>query len=831
MSSPAERLGDLGRRIERIVTAPETIHAPLVRLVRPVLRRVGYQPKVSVKAIRILCDALRERSRSVSAEPADLKRLVRFAVDELEASVASVERTAVVNRSVPVAHAAWLRRLYEVVARAAVAARGPGRRAALRIAASENASALLPPLAIQGTDAEPEEEDAPGESRLLGAQLGAVDHLLDAAREEREVLERRRRLLEAARQLLLETSAALPLDHEGVAGRLRAIGREITWIDRLQAAGVRPDAGLLHQARSAMSRGERQRLFAILSAMDSFAVASGDLETVERTERAIHNLDPQNRARDSEAIAASVERSGSEVFGREIQEAVARGYEEGRTNVSAIGNKFVEGLLAKYLAPGAERATLSASLAVDGCFEVGGVLSPVRVKEEQIRLEEVPFPTEKLVLVPARGPEDVPGAVIDDPRSILLSLAEGKLLTRRFIQKRVRTRSRTVLRGEVRIYVLDGSGSMIGPRARMRDAILIAELATVARRLSEAARTGRVVLFYRYFSDDVGPTTRVDSPDGALAAITSVLATHQSGGTELQAALLASLEQVREARAADPDLARAQIVLVTDGNAPVSDRVVAAAREKAGDLPVGISVIALGEENPALREIVARQRARGERAFYHFVDDAALAAIASGDVDDAPAIHLPHVSFDDTATPQQEAAALETAVGGLLDELGALGRTRDLAAMERLDRNQLLVRTDRPLLVAKGEGERARVESAQRDRRALDFRFRRWFPPPSDSPVLPPEEGTLERGDLESVIVLLATITEVVGLVEGSELARQADAIDLLERLLPDARLSPARYEAVVTQYPGQTKAALEALHGAVRHGILRKIRGGDSSS
>ena len=41
-------------------------------------------------------------------------------------------------------------------------------------------------------------------------------------------------------------------------------------------------------------------------------------------------------------------------------------------------------------------------------------------------------------------------------------------------------------------------------------------------------------------------------------------------------------------------------------------------------------MIALGEQNEALRAIVARQRARGERAFYHFIADEALDRIVIG---------------------------------------------------------------------------------------------------------------------------------------------------------------------------------------------------------
>ena len=53
--------------------------------------------------------------------------------------------------------------------------------------------------------------------------------------------------------------------------------------------------------------------------------------------------------------------------------------------------------------------------------------------------------------------------------------------------------------------------------------------------------------------------------------------------------------------------------------------------------------------------------------------------------------------------------------------------------------------------------------------------------------------------------------------VGGGALARQADAIEILERLLPDARLSPARYLAVVRAYPAEVAPSLRAVHAAVK--------------
>jgi len=64
--------------------------------------------------------------------------------------------------------------------------------------------------------------------------------------------------------------------------------------------------------------------------------------------------------------------------------------------------------------------------------------------------------------------------------------------------------------------------------------------------------------------------------------------------------------------------------------------------------------------------------------------------------------------------------------------------------------------------------------------------------------------------------VLLSTVAEMVGVVGGSELSRMADAIDLLERLLPDARLTPARYQEVIATAASDLAKPLAAVRTAV---------------
>lgn len=850
-----ERLAALGERIELIATDPERVRSRWASLIGPILRIVGWEPAFKMEAVTELLNALRAADpggKRKDAPPpkrpsATFQDLLEETLDELEDNVESAERACVVHGSVPTSRAAWLRRLFEVVARAAGAVRNASDKAKRRLAAGVDAVMIAPPLALKRDpvqDAQEPVSAAPemdlGDERLIDLHLSAIDHLLDAARAETEFLGRRRRLLEASRKLLLDASAAMPLDPKGVEVRRAHIAEQIVRINRLEAAGLSPDVGLLHQAKAALSRGDRSRLHAALGALDMVALQGGDEATARSTSAALGKLWGSRSSSGARASSRSLERSTKEVLGQALIDGVRDGYKAAREELTATINKAspeeAKALKAheKFLLAGSEDATLSAALAVDGCFDVGGVLSPLRVEEHEERLRAVSFPTQELMLVPARDISDVPSAIIDDPRRILLSLAEGRLLARKFIQRERVTRSRTRLVGEARIYLLDGSDSMLtdaegrtmGARARMRDAILLAELSTLHRRYLTHGRRVRVSLYYRYFTRVLWPLVKVDSADAAAKAMVEVLKTPRKGGTDIEGALLASFELIREARASDPDLARAQVVLVTDGDAPVREEVLQREREKVGDMPVGVSVIALGEENRSLRGLVARQRARGERAFYHFMDDAALRSIADGRVDSGPAIHLDQaLAGDSSKTAGEVAAELQREVGELLDELGALGEKRRAEVLDAAELDaKVMARALEEVGLARAvsEGERARREALDRDRRSLDRRYSRWFPAPLGEAAKGSEEGSpalaegSERSDLDAVLIALATVAEVVSELGGGVMSKRADAIEVLERLLPDARLSPARYLAVLQSYPREVAAALGAVHAAV---------------
>lgn len=791
----------LGERLDRILRGPSAIESQtFFRVVRPILALTGWRAELTTKSILDLVALLRSPEKDWEA----IRRTLTLAEKDLAANIDTLERVTIVRKAPPVAHVMWLRRVVGVLGLARAASEQGASPEDVRAATKADPSVVLPPLApLRDGNAQVIEE-----SRLVDLELAAIDHLMAAARAESLLLGRKRRLLIAARQRLLEASAALPLEQGGVGDRARWLAMEITRVDRLEAAGLSPDVSLVHQARQALVRRDADRLHGSLSAIEASSLACGDRRLAGVAGRA-----PRGEA------SGSVERSLKELLGSNvtaISDAVADTRFELQSRVDVGGTPAERKMARKALErlpADADVALARATIAADGFFEVGGALAPVRVVEEWHVPRVVKHPTRELVLQPAEDVNDLRDAIIGDPRSILLDLAIGRLFARRFVRDEPIRRSRVVMTSEVRAYVLDGSGSMVGPRARVRDAILIAELCTLMKRL-ESPRDVRCTLFYRYFDEQLGLSHKVESVAQAKEAIRDVVGNDRTGGTDIQLALLSCIQQIAEARAVDPELARAQIVLVTDGESPVDEEVLVRARDAIKGVPIGVSVIALGEENPALRGLVARQRAKGESAFYHYLDDSDLEAIVSGLIANE-SIHAPEEWTRLAADPR----ALEDELGGLIDELEAIDRERDVEALERIE-EEAQARRDVGLDAPEAErqGELARVEALRKDRVALGARFARWFPPPGETEpeiALPPV-GATERDDLEAATCALASVAEVVTLLGGSPLARQADAIDLLERLLPDARLTNARYRAVLRDFPRAVAPSLRAVHEAV---------------
>ena len=74
----------------------------------------------------------------------------------------------------------------------------------------------------------------------------------------------------------------------------------------------------------------------------------------------------------------------------------------------------------------------------------------------------------------------------------------------------------------------------------------------------------------------------------------------------------------------------------------------------------------------------------------------------------------------------------------------------------------------------------------------------------------------IASSDAEATVVVLSTVAEVVVALGGTELGRKADAIELLERLMPDAMLTPSKWFFVLQHEKESVRAGMEAVYGAV---------------
>lgn len=787
MTAAAERLEGLIRRIRRLAHEPEAVGGKLRFLTRPFLRLFRREPKLGVERVAALVDLL--RAPASQGLDSRLDEVLNQALDELDDDIDGLEHACIVDGTPPAAHLLWVWRLYGVVARATRAIES-GDTGVRRVAGAIDPRILAPPLvagAERVRDAEQGERVAP---------VALVDALLDAARSESDHLGRKRRLIEVARRNLLEASAAFDLDPSAVAHRQEWMAREIQAIDAFQASGVAPDVGLLHQARRAVSRGDRETAAAALRALDGVASARGDLELGRITGQALTSMGARRSDRDPTARRSQMASLARRALGADVERAIASGYASARDDlVERIGR--AKGLVRENLESSRDHVEAEAALeqllttfGVDGAVDVGGATTPMRVLEETRTLRAVRYPTDQMVLLPARSPAEVVDAVILDPRAILVHLAAGKLLSRRWVAEEVRRRERVKLATEVRVYLLDGSTSMMGPRARMRDAVLLAELVTLRARLLDAERFYDPVLYYRYFTKKPWDTRRVATPAGCLAAVSEVVSQVKIGETDIERALLASFRQIRESQHEDPRLGRASVVLITDGEADLDLDVVWAARQAVGDLPVRINIVALGEENAALQSLAARQRARGEEVFYQFLSDDFLESVLAGYPDRQSYEWLP------PAAPEE----LDDELGSLLDELHGLDRARDVESLAMLGTYQTTLEDMGVALDELNDGDRARIEAQHRDRRALMHRFERWFPAPVRFTV-PPEDlprGTAADRDVGQVRAALAAVAETVDVVGSRGLRRQADAVELVERILIESGMSPLGYARVL---------------------------------
>lgn len=287
----------------------------------------------------------------------------------------------------------------------------------------------------------------------------------------------------------------------------------------------------------------------------------------------------------------------------------------------------------------------------------------------------VPYPTQVMTYEFTNSLDQVHNFVVTQPGSIVLDLAAGRQMVRQYLEEEPPPKPKRVLKTAVRVYVLDASGSMHGARARFRDALLIAELNAIRVKAKQGVPFDP--LYFSFFNDTPSRLARVDSGQEATRQIEQLFRSSPAEGqTDITLALLSAFESLRLAQGRDPYLARATVVLVTDGEDGVDLELIRKVRKPFAGLEFALSFISLGEENPDLRSLVLEQRDGGGRAFYHHLSDQEI-KLARTDFDSAWRTLLP---ADVTPGPE----ALERLLPHL-EALEALAAKRPVKPPERLD--------------------------------------------------------------------------------------------------------------------------------------------------
>lgn len=172
----------------------------------------------------------------------------------------------------------------------------------------------------------------------------------------------------------------------------------------------------------------------------------------------------------------------------------------------------------------------------------------------------------------------------------------------------------------ITILLYDTSGSMQGEAGRFQAGLISA---FTGRALSDLASSGRhrhrVVLVP--FDDEVGIPVSVTNTQDALEVIRNYQKNlgNTGGGTDIQKALLQAMALIADAekRAGEP-LAAANIVLMTDGQAPIQAEELLQARKAIDrNTPLQTLFIAIAQTNEELMKFAMDSQSMGaERGFY-----------------------------------------------------------------------------------------------------------------------------------------------------------------------------------------------------------------------
>lgn len=451
------------------------------------------------------------------------------------------------------------------------------------------------------------------------ARLALVEFLSERAASAVDDSAQKRRDLDLAYELVLRMSHEAKEDRD----RLRRLRLDLGAArDRVRSSpSVRTMDDLVRHLRHAARRDPRTA-FRSLRALYDRAVEAADVEVAQVAGAALESISPNSD------LALRVERDQA----RRLL-GWREGTGEGPETLKPGGKGGVDDRLSDLLAQVAyeldddRRRALELAAGAGRYFDVEDSLGEELVQAETRATRpvqrRVSYPTQAMTYEFTGNLEEVHNFVVTYPGTLALDLASGRQMVRSFLAEEPPPKVRHIKKTAVRVYVLDASGSMYGARARFRDAILISELNAIRVK----ARVGAPFdpLYFSYFNDTPTQLTRIDSSEDAVRELSKRFADSPAEGqTDISLALISAFESIGRAHGRDPYLARATVVLITDGEDGVDLELIRKARQPYEGLDIALSFISLGEENPDLKSLIMEQRREGARAFYHHLSDAEI---------------------------------------------------------------------------------------------------------------------------------------------------------------------------------------------------------------
>jgi hypothetical protein len=716
----------LGRRAR----GPEDLTLPVLTALDRELNRVGVHTAADAQLLR----ELGVRRGRAGALAQGLQERARQALEEVEECVLRVERAWRAGEPTPGA----LTRL---------------EKAFVQLARAVRVAELFSRPPSQDADTAFEIYVRPEGVRRdrppTSARMAAAEFFAERARGNTGDVVQKRRDLDLAHELLLRLGA----DHDRERGL--ALRRQVVEArERARSVpAVRSLDELLRHVRHS-ARREPQVAYRSLRGLYERALEAGDAELASAARAALEPLLPRRQH-----LSSLVERAERDSLAHWFGETP----DEERAEAAPPRPDELLADLAFSLKP----EQLSTFELAAGCaryFDVEDALSEEIVLADTRAARpvprRVPYPTQTMTFETTGSLHEVHNFVISDPRMLLHDLAANRQLVRAYLEDEPPPRPRKVKRTAVRVYVCDASGSMHGGRARFRDAIVIAEL----NNLRVKARRGEPFdpLYFSFFNDVPTELARVDTAAEATRQIEKLFRESPAEGqTDITLALMSAFDSIRAAQGRDPYLARATVVLITDGEDRVDLELIRRTRAPMGALDIALSFISLGEENPDLRMLVKEQRAAGGRAFYHHLSD--------------EEIQWARTEFD---TPWR--TLLPADVPATPDALEQLAP--HLEALEA---------------VAAGRSAPAPV--------AVEASFDALFP---EVPAAHPGPEVPGPDVVNRVVDILGALVEAASLAPADR--RASESVVLLQHLLSVYGLTPARYLSALSTGGPPVREALE---------------------